>query len=47
MAKFERTIPPLADEDTPAAHDFLVEAVGFEAGVTESLGCLLWWRGTS
>ena len=32
MPKFERLIPLLVYEDIPAAHDFLVEAFGFETG---------------
>jgi len=32
MAKFERIIPLLVYDDIPAAHDFLVNVFGFEAG---------------
>jgi uncharacterized glyoxalase superfamily protein PhnB len=32
MPKFERIIPLLVYQDIPAAHDFLVEAFGFETG---------------
>ena len=32
MPKFERIIPLFVYEDIPAAHDFLVEAFGFETG---------------
>jgi uncharacterized glyoxalase superfamily protein PhnB len=32
MSKFDRIIPLLVYEDIPAAHDFLVEAFGFETG---------------
>jgi uncharacterized glyoxalase superfamily protein PhnB len=32
VLKIERIIPVLVYEDIPAAHDFLVEALGFQAG---------------
>ena len=32
MTSFDRVIPLLVYEDLPAAHDFLVEAFGFEPG---------------
>lgn len=35
MPKFERIIPLLVYEDIAAAHDFLVEAFGFESGGVE------------
>ena len=35
MPVFERIIPLLVYEDIPAAHDFLVEAFGFESGGVE------------
>ncbi|MGI8570285.1 MAG: VOC family protein [Methylocella sp.] len=35
MSTFQRIIPLLVYEDIPAAHDFLVEAFGFEAGGVE------------
>jgi MerR family transcriptional regulator, thiopeptide resistance regulator len=38
MPAFERIIPLLVYEDIPAAHDFLVNAFGFEAGRIERDG---------
>ena len=35
MPTFERIIPHLVHQDIQAAHDFLVEAFGFEAGGVE------------
>ena len=32
LPRFGRTIPLLVSEDLPAAHDFLVDAFGCEAG---------------
>ncbi len=32
LPRFDRTIPLLVSEDLPAAHDFLVDAFGCEAG---------------
>ena len=38
MPTFERIIPLLVYEDIPAAHDFLVNAFGFEPGGVERNG---------